>query len=444
MNIRIGSLELPPLRVDRVKTTLVLALLTIYITPFVPVLAERFIWILVAVLLLLAVLACVWKRSWLDVGLALFLAVAFYTSNQLFPKVDDLTLVFRTAAVLAFAFLNAVLLIGPWSRFTPQIQKFYRHRRHLGVTTFLLAQLHASVIMKIYFHYSLAQAFASSFVFFGFTALFILFWLAITSWDWLQKHIPNRWWSILHTVLGVCYGGLMVYLEFITLDLTSTRRIILYTFVVVWFLAAPWAIARRTVRWLNGWKQLHVLMYIAYASVITHVWTGVAQMQPAWVQALFWTMVVGVVTSHAIGWVMMLRQYMEHRSQPALPTTAQGQKTYVQVCEASALEEGKGKRFEVNGKAIAIFKHNGTVAAMSATCPHQGGPIEQGKIVDGYVVCPWHQYQFSAADGQGPTEFPDCISFYDTFERNGYIFVALNANSNCRIVDGRAKKTVRQ
>ncbi len=255
---------------------------------------------------------------------------------------------------------------------------------------------------------------------------------------------PQAVWDAKVPVLGVCYGGLMVYLEFITLDLTSTRRIILYTFVVVWFLAAPWAIARRTVRWLNGWKQLHVLMYIAYASVITHVWTGVAQMQPAWVQALFWTMVVGVVTSHAIGWVMMLRQYMEHRSQPALPTTAQGQKTYVQVCEASALEEGKGKRFEVNGKAIAIFKHNGTVAAMSATCPHQGGPIEQGKIVDGYVVCPWHQYQFSAADGQGPTEFPDCISFYDTFERNGYIFVALNANSNCRIVDGRAKKTVRQ
>lgn len=441
MSVRIGPLELPPLRIDRIKVTLVIAILAIYVPPFVPMLAERFATVLTVVLVALAVLAFVWKRSWIDAGIPVVLAVGFFVSMQLFTAPDDLTLVLRTASVLAFTFFTATLLLGPWAHFTPHIQKLYKYRRHLGVTTFLLAQLHASIIMKVYFHYSLAQAFASSFVFFGVTGLFILFWLAITSWDWLQKHIVNRWWSVLHTVLGVCYAGLVAYLHYVTLDITLTRKLILYAFIVFCFLVAPWGIARRMVRWLNGWKQLHVLIYIAYASVVIHVWTGVAQLQRPWVQALFWTMVIAVVTSHAIGWILQFRAYLRRRAQPALPTTIQEQRTYANIGSANRFVEGQGTRVEVNGKSLAIFKHQGKYIAMSAVCPHQNGPIADGKIVDGYVVCPWHQYQFNVKDGQGPVDFPDCIPFYDTFERNGELFVATMQAPNCHIVDGRTKKS---
>jgi nitrite reductase/ring-hydroxylating ferredoxin subunit/uncharacterized protein YndB with AHSA1/START domain len=33
-------------------------------------------------------------------------------------------------------------------------------------------------------------------------------------------------------------------------------------------------------------------------------------------------------------------------------------------------------------------------------CPHRGGPLEQARIIDGHVVCPWHGYRFSLEDGR--------------------------------------------
>jgi nitrite reductase/ring-hydroxylating ferredoxin subunit len=39
-------------------------------------------------------------------------------------------------------------------------------------------------------------------------------------------------------------------------------------------------------------------------------------------------------------------------------------------------------------------------AAHSTRCPHRGGPLEDAEISDGHVVCPWHGYRFSLADGR--------------------------------------------
>lgn len=33
-------------------------------------------------------------------------------------------------------------------------------------------------------------------------------------------------------------------------------------------------------------------------------------------------------------------------------------------------------------------------------CPHRGGPLERATLVDDHVVCPWHGYRFSLADGR--------------------------------------------
>ena len=39
-------------------------------------------------------------------------------------------------------------------------------------------------------------------------------------------------------------------------------------------------------------------------------------------------------------------------------------------------------------------------AAHSLLCPHRGGPLGEAEIADGYVICPWHGYRFSLADGR--------------------------------------------
>jgi nitrite reductase/ring-hydroxylating ferredoxin subunit len=80
------------------------------------------------------------------------------------------------------------------------------------------------------------------------------------------------------------------------------------------------------------------------------------------------------------------------------------------VGRADELEEGKLKGVEahVDGASVPIvlLKRGATVMAISGTCTHWGGPLAEGKLLEGDCVqCPWHGTQFRMEDGsvvQGP------------------------------------------
>ena len=73
---------------------------------------------------------------------------------------------------------------------------------------------------------------------------------------------------------------------------------------------------------------------------------------------------------------------------------------FVKVCKKSEIPEDTGKRVEVNGKEIALFKNNGKVCAIYSVCPHQGGPLDEGGVTDGKVTCPWHGWEFNVESGE--------------------------------------------
>jgi nitrite reductase/ring-hydroxylating ferredoxin subunit len=80
------------------------------------------------------------------------------------------------------------------------------------------------------------------------------------------------------------------------------------------------------------------------------------------------------------------------------------------VARADELEDGKLKGVEahVEGASVPIvlLKRGATIMALSGTCTHWGGPLAEGKLLEGDCVqCPWHGTQFRMADGsvlQGP------------------------------------------
>ena len=37
---------------------------------------------------------------------------------------------------------------------------------------------------------------------------------------------------------------------------------------------------------------------------------------------------------------------------------------------------------------------------IDGVCPHEGGPLGEGSIEDGRVVCPWHGYAFDVHTGE--------------------------------------------
>lgn len=60
--------------------------------------------------------------------------------------------------------------------------------------------------------------------------------------------------------------------------------------------------------------------------------------------------------------------------------------------------DGRGA-FAHEGRAYAVFTIDGQVVVTDGTCPHKGGPIAEGVLRDGAVVCPWHWYAFDLATG---------------------------------------------
>ncbi|MDX6679015.1 MAG: hypothetical protein QOE31_3067, partial [Solirubrobacteraceae bacterium] len=38
--------------------------------------------------------------------------------------------------------------------------------------------------------------------------------------------------------------------------------------------------------------------------------------------------------------------------------------------------------------------------ALSASCVHAGGPLDEGELVDGCLKCPWHASMFRLQDGR--------------------------------------------
>lgn len=65
---------------------------------------------------------------------------------------------------------------------------------------------------------------------------------------------------------------------------------------------------------------------------------------------------------------------------------------------------GEGRAFAVNGQQVAVFRlRDGSLRALSAICPHRGGPIADGQTDGRVVLCPLHANAFDLATGESLT-----------------------------------------
>lgn len=62
---------------------------------------------------------------------------------------------------------------------------------------------------------------------------------------------------------------------------------------------------------------------------------------------------------------------------------------------------GEGRVFVVRGQEIAIVRtRSGDIHAVQARCPHRGGPLADGLVGAGRIVCPLHGHAFELATGE--------------------------------------------
>lgn len=90
-----------------------------------------------------------------------------------------------------------------------------------------------------------------------------------------------------------------------------------------------------------------------------------------------------------------------------------------------SIAPGHGRCFQVNGEEIAVFRQrNGQLFALQNLCPHRQGPLADGIIGDGKVVCPLHGHKFHLSTGAG-SEPSECVRTYLVQVRDGEMFIQL-------------------
>ena len=82
---------------------------------------------------------------------------------------------------------------------------------------------------------------------------------------------------------------------------------------------------------------------------------------------------------------------------------------------------GQGQCFVVNGEEIAVFRpRDGGIFAVQNQCPHRKGPLSEGVIGGGKVICPLHGHKFDLQTGKGQEE-QECIRVYKIWEEAGQV-----------------------
>jgi nitrite reductase/ring-hydroxylating ferredoxin subunit/DMSO/TMAO reductase YedYZ heme-binding membrane subunit len=293
---------------------------------------------------------------------ALFVGVSALAN----PDATLETLLIRGFGVSAFTLLHVILCIGPLARLDARFLPLLYNRRHMGVTMFVLGLAHGTFAL-IQYHalgtlnplVSLFAGDSGAFPFqtLGAAALAILFLMAATSHDfWLAN------------------------------------------------LTAP------------VWKALHMLVYVAYGLLVTHVALGVLQSDRSpWLVAAVALGLGIVLVLHSLAAVKERRIDRERRD-----ALARG---FVDVCGVADIEEKRANIVMLAGDRVAVFKYDGKISAVSNACRHQNGPLGEGRIIDGCITCPWHGYQYKPDTGASPPPFTERVPTFDVRVNAGRVLV---------------------
>lgn len=82
-------------------------------------------------------------------------------------------------------------------------------------------------------------------------------------------------------------------------------------------------------------------------------------------------------------------------------TMLQSHRSVYNLGSVSRIPLGEGRTFRVDDAAVAVFRtRGGDLFATQSLCSHRGGPLADGLLGAGKLICPLHTYKFDLATGQ--------------------------------------------
>jgi len=288
-----------------------------------------------------------------------------------FPQLLFVTILIRAFGTLAIILLHFILLIGPICRLQPKFLPLLYNRRHLGVTMFFIASVHA-VLSLIWFHTG----------------------------------------GYVHPLISLCLGNThyesLIYFPFQTLGFLAYIILMIMAFTSHDF-------------WLNHlsprvWKGIHMLVYLAYSLLIMHVMLGIIQLENS--PMIFLMLMFGLVILATVHILAGIKEWRFDHHQNKMDEA-----NWIYVCEAGDIEDSRAKMAIIDGERVAIFRYGNKLSAVHNVCKHQNGPLGEGKIVDGCITCPWHGYQYQPEDGCAPAPFTEKLATYELKLKGPSIFI---------------------
>ena len=99
---------------------------------------------------------------------------------------------------------------------------------------------------------------------------------------------------------------------------------------------------------------------------------------------------------------------------------------YIKIAAESELPpENEAREFSCGDKTICVANVDGKITAMDNVCLHRGGPLGQGVIDEGKLVCPWHGWGFDPATGEALHNRSAKVPLYPVKVENGNVLVEL-------------------
>ncbi len=71
----------------------------------------------------------------------------------------------------------------------------------------------------------------------------------------------------------------------------------------------------------------------------------------------------------------------------------------IEIARTGDVPVGRAKVVEVAGRTIALYHTASGFHATDNICPHRGGPLAEGDLIDDEITCPWHLWGFDVTTG---------------------------------------------
>jgi methionine sulfoxide reductase heme-binding subunit len=164
-------------------------------------------------------------------------------------------------------------------------------------------------------------------------------------------------------------------------------------------------------------------VYVAYTLVVAHVALGALQAERSPVLPVVLLAGIAVVTVLHVTAALRERRGDVERSATGRLENRPLRDSFVDVCGVDEIPDRRARTVCLSGERVALFKYDGRVSAVSNVCRHQNGPLGEGKVVDGCIVCPWHGYEYKPADGCAPPPFTEKLPTFAVKVVDGRVLV---------------------